>query len=214
MSNVTELQRHESPGGRPQPLCYHQGLLWIGTWDTDRLTAIDTQSWTVREQIAAPGRPYGIAPLGDDLRVVVSVGPDDDRYLYRFVPGEGFDEKSQLPCPEHTGSYLASDGSTLYMTQLGKRRIVTLDDKATIQREIPLPTRCLGIAFGPKGDFFMIAADEEFENLELTTFDIASAAPQPLPIAKLEDDARGLAFDGSAWWTCYREASQVIAFRP
>ncbi len=213
MNDVRELQRHASPGGRPQPLCYHNGTLWVGAWDTDRIYAIDPRNWTVSAEFAAPGRPYGIAAIGDGLRIVVAIGEDEDRYIYRFTPGKGFDGGSKTALPDLTGSYLASDGSTLYMTQLGKRRIVTLDDAAAIVREIPLPTRCLGIAFGPGGAFYMIAADEEFENLKLATFDLNDEAPQPNPVAALNDDARGLTFDGSAWWTSYREASEIVNFR-
>ena len=214
MNDAHEIQRHDSPGGRPQPVCYHNGTLWLGAWDTDRLYAIDPRSWTISKEFDAPGRPYGIAAIGDELRVVVAIGEDEDRYIYRFAPGRGFDGGSKTALPEMTGSYLASDGSTLYMTQLGKRRIVTLDDAAAIVREIPLPTRCLGIAFGPNGAFYMIAADEEFENLKLATFDVSAEAPQPNPVAALNDEARGLAFDGSAWWTSYREANLVVNFKP
>jgi hypothetical protein len=212
MSDVKELRRHASPGGRPQPLAFHKNVLWVGCWDTDRLYAIDPPSWKVIDEVAAPGRPYGIAVIGNDLRVVVAIGTDEDRYLFRLVPGQGFDEASKTPCPDFTGSYLTSDGSTLYMTQLGLRRIVVLDDKSAIQREIPLTTRCLGIAFGAAGTFYMIAADEEFENLQLATLDVRSADPKPSPISGLADDARGLAYDGSTWWTSHREASEIVAF--
>lgn len=212
MNDVKILQQHESPGGRPQPICFHNGTLWVGTWDTDKIHSYDPKSWTKTGEFAAPGRPYGIAPVGDDMRIVIAIGEEEDRFLYRFKPGSGFDESSKTPCPDFTGSHLASDGTTLYMTQLGKRRIVTIDDKAAIQREIPLPTRCVGISFGPNGTFYIIAADEEFENLQLSTFDVRSQAPQPQPVAKLNDEARGLAFDGTSWWTNYREASQIVAF--
>jgi hypothetical protein len=214
MNDVKELQQHESPGGRPQPLAFHNGTLWVGAWDTDRLYAFDPKTWTKTGEIAAPGRPYGIAPIDGDLRVVVAIGPDEDRFLFRFSPGMGFDMESKTPCPDFTGSYLASDGTTLYMTQLGKRRIVTIDDNAEIQREIPLATRCLGIAFGPGGTFYTIAADDEFENLKFATLDVRKDAPEPQVLANLNDDARGLAYDGNAWWTCYREASQIVAFSP
>lgn len=214
MNDVQEIARHASPSGRPQPLCLHDGTLWVGTWDTDRIYAVDPQSWTVSKEFAVPGRPYGIAAMGDGFRVVVAIGEDEDRYLYRFSPESGFDQASKTALPDLTGSYLASDGTTLYMTQLGKRRIVTLDDAAAIVREIPLPTRCLGIAFGSADAFYMIQADDEFENLKLATFDVNAESPQPSPVATLHDDARGLAFDGNAWWTCYREASLLVNFKP
>jgi hypothetical protein len=212
MKSVTELQRHASPGGRPQPLAFHNNALWAGSWDTDRVYAIDPRSWKVIDEVAAPGKPYGIAALGNELCVVVSIGDDDDRYLFRFVPGQGFDEASKTPCPDFTGSHLASDGATLYLTQMGFRRIVTLDENASIQREIALPTRCGGIGFGPGGAFYIIAADEEFENLQLATLDVKTATPAAVPIADIHFDARALAFDGNVWWTSHREANEIVAF--
>ena len=58
MQNVTEVLRRASPAGRPQPLAFLEGRLWIGSWDTDRVYAIDPKTWTVVEEFAAPGRPF------------------------------------------------------------------------------------------------------------------------------------------------------------
>jgi YVTN family beta-propeller protein len=212
MQNITERSRHASPAGRPQPLAFNGTTLWMGSWDTDRLYAIDPKTWTVTDEVAAPGKPYGITVMGAEMRVVVSIGEDDDRYLYRFVPGKGFDESSKMACPDFTGSQLASDGTTLYLAQMGLRRIVTLDDAGKIVRETKLPTRIGGMGFGPAG-FYLIEADEEFENLKLATFDIASNDPQPVPVASIPfDGARSIAYDGSAWWTSDREVSEIVSF--
>lgn len=211
MNDVKELQRHESPGGRPQPLLSHNGTLWVGAWDTDRIYAVEPKQWRVTAEYPAPGRPYGIAAIGDELRIVVAMD-DDDRYIFRFDPAKGFDRGSKRPLPDVTGSFLASDGQTLYMTQLGKRRMVVLDDDAAIVREYPLATRCLGISFGPAGAFFLITADDEFENLKLATADLRSAELRSTAIAGLDEGARGLTFDGNAWWTSYREAGKVVTF--
>ena len=213
MQNVTERSRRASPAGRPQPLAFYGKTLWMGSWDTDRLYAIDPNAWTVTDEVVAPGKPYGLAVVGSEMRVVVSIG-DDDRYLFRFVPGKGFDESSKTPCPDFTGSHLASDGTTLYMAQMGLRRIVTLDGAGTIVREVALPTRIGGMGFGP-GGFYVISTDEEFENLKLATFDVASNEPKLAPIADIPfDGARSIAYDGSAWWTSDREASEIVSFTP
>ena len=211
MESVKELSRHPSPGGRPQPLAYRDGTLWMGAWDTDTIYAIEPRSWKVIDQMAAPGRPYGIAPVGDYLQLVVSIGEDDDRYFYRFTPGEGFDDDSKTPCPEFTGSHLISDGSTLYMTQMGFRRILELDKDLNTRREIALPTRCGGIGLRD-GTFYMITADDEFDNLELATLDVSMSAPQAAPVAVMPPEARALAWDGSAWWTSHREESRIASF--
>jgi hypothetical protein len=212
MQNVIQRTRRASPAGRPQPLAFYRQSLWMGSWDTDRLYAIDPQTWAVTDEIAAPGKPYGLAVVGSDMRVVVSIGEDEDRYLFRFVPGEGFDESSKMACPDLTGSHLASDGTTLYLAQMGMRRIVTLDDAGSIDREIALPTRICGMGFGPKG-FYVISADEEFENLQLATFDVTSNDAKPAPIAGIAfDGARSIAYDGSVWWTSDREVSEIVSF--
>jgi outer membrane protein assembly factor BamB len=211
MKGIKEVSRHPSPGKRPQPLAYREGTLWMGSWDTDRLYAIDPQTWKVIDETPAPGKPYGLAAFADGLRVVVSIGEEDDRFFYRFVPGRGFDTASKTPCPDFTGSHLASDGATLYLTQMGFRRILAFDANGAVLREIALPTRCGGIGVRD-GLFHMISADEEFENLQLATLDVRIGNPRAVPVAGLPSEARALAFDGRAWWTSHREASEIVSF--
>jgi len=209
MQNVKEVSRQASPGGRPQPLAFYGGQLWVGSWETDKLYAIDTKNWKVVDEIAPPGRPYGLATFGDALSVVVALD-DDDRYLFRFRPGHGFDNK--VACPDVTGSHLASDGSTLYLCQQGKRRILALDARGGVQREIALAVRCGGFAFDGSGNSFMLTADEEFENLEFARADLQQSVAATEPIASVPFDGRALTFDGSMWWTSDREEGQIVAF--
>lgn len=213
MQDVKVLQRQAAPAGRPQPLAFHRGRLWVGSWDTDRLYAIDPQTWKVVDDVAAPGKPYGMAVLGDGIVTVVAIGDDDDRYLSRFVPGRGFDS-NPTPCPDFTGSHLAADGETLYLCQQGNRRILVLDEGGGVRREIALTTRCAGVAFESPGKSFIIAADAEFENLELAAYDLRQNAPEPAPVAAVPFDARGLTFDGTQWWTSHREENEIVSFTP
>jgi hypothetical protein len=212
MHTITELARLPSPGARPQPVAILKGILWVGSWETNELYAIDPASWKTIEAVPAPGRPFGIAPIDGILRVVVSDGGEaDDRYLYRFLPGKGFDEGSKTACPDFTGSHLAAKDNVLYLGQMHNRRILALDSSDRIAREIPLPTRCGGFGFGPSGNFYLIAADEEFERLELATLDLEKPDGVTV-VAPIDFGARGLAFDGNAWFTSDREASQIVSF--
>jgi hypothetical protein len=212
MQTIQETQRRPSPGGRPQPLAFHDSLLWIGSWDTGKLYGVDARQWSVRREVDAPGRPYGLASLDGALRVVVAL-EDDDRYLFRFTPEGGFDASSKTPCPDVTGSHLASDGSTLYLCQQGRRRILELDDAGGVRREIALPTRCGGFAFRAPGDCRMLSADDEFDNLTFASIDLKQNAPAAEPLAPINAEARALTFDGDLWWTSYREVNEVVAFR-
>jgi hypothetical protein len=211
MQTIKELSRHASPAGRPQPLAFHAGTLWMGSWETDSLYAIDPQTWAVAQAVEAPGKPYGIAPFEGALSVVVSIGADDDRYLYRFDPQRGFDPDSKTACPDFTGSHLAADGDVLYLCQQGKRQILALDAGANVSREIALTARCAGFGFA-NGECFAITADEEFENLEFARFDLRGSTAAAAALASVPFDARALAFDGTQWWTSHREASEIVAF--
>jgi hypothetical protein len=58
----------------------------------------------------------------------------------------------------------------------------------------------------------MISADEEFEELYLATLDLTADDPTVVRVASMPPEARALAFHGSAWWTSYREASEIVSF--
>lgn len=213
MHATIELQRRAAPAPRCQGLAYANGLLWMGSWETHRVYAVDVASWEVREEYAAPERPYGIAPLGADLRVVVSAGnEEDDRYFYRLIPGRGFDEDSRTPCPDMTGSYLASDGRALYLGQMHERRILVLSGDYKTEREIALPARCGGFGFAPDGKMYFIAADDEFEKLEWGTVDAALAQPQFHALAPLPSEARSPVCDGTRWWIALRDENEIASF--
>jgi hypothetical protein len=211
MKNIEELRRSPSPAGRPQPLAFHAGRLWVGSWDTDKLYAIDPATWVVAAEIDAPGKPYGMTEYQGGISVVVALD-DDDRYLFRFDPERGFDVASKTACPDVTGSHLAANGDALYLCQQGLRRILELDAHATVRREIPLTTRCGGIGFDQDGHCFMISADQEFEKLEFARLDVNDSAPRPAPIASIDAEARALTFDGRTWWTSCRDANEIVAF--
>ncbi|MGA9419407.1 MAG: hypothetical protein WBV40_09675 [Candidatus Cybelea sp.] len=212
MQTTQELDRRPSPAARPHPLKFQGGLLWMASWETNGIYGIDPQSWEVRHEFESPGQPFGISGYGEGLLVVISHGDDDDRYLYKLSPERGFDLNSKTPCPDLTGSHLATQGATVYLGQMHYRRILVLKPDMTIERTIALPTRCGGLGFGPGGGFYIISADEEFEHLEFGTLDITKEAPPLQSIRPLPEEARSLAFDGARWWTCLRELNEIASF--
>lgn len=210
---IQEVQRRKAPAARCQPLALFDGLLWTGSWETERIYGIDPNTWSVARDVPAPGKPFGIAPLDDALHIVVSDGGDaDDRYLYRFVPSDGFITESKTPCPQMTGSHLASDGKRLYLGQAHERRIVTLDAAYGIVDAFALSTRAAGFAFGPGNELYFISADEDFENLTFGTLELKAGTTQFKAIATADAGFRSLAFDGSVWYTSDREAGEVVTF--
>ena len=192
-------------------MAFHDGTLWLGCWDSSTLYAIDPQTWTVKEEVVLPGKPYGIAWFGGALRVVIGIGEADDRYVYRYEPGTPFGEEGRVACPEFTGSHLATDGKALYLAQQTHRRLLELDASFETKRTVAFAMRSAGMGFD--GDtFYTIAADADFDVLEFATLDIETPDAQPVVLAPMHVEARGLAFDGKNWWTAHREEGDVVTF--
>lgn len=210
---IHEVQRRPAPAGRCQPLALFDGLLWTGSWETDRIYGLDPSTWSVVQDVPAPGKPYGIAALGEALHVVVSDGgEEDDRYLHRFTPREGFIADSKTACPQMTGSHIASDGKRLYLGQAHERRIVTLDAAYAVTQAFALSTRTGGFGFGPAGELYFLAADADFDNLTFGTLALKTGGSAFDAIAPIDPGCRSLAFDGSVWYTSNREAGEVVTF--
>jgi hypothetical protein len=209
--SIRELLRLPSPAPRPLGLAADGNTLWMASRETHRLYAIDTTRWTVREESQAPGSPFGMTVLGDELRIIIGLGEKaQDRYIFRFVPGHGF-KSDRIACPDLTGSHLAFDGDTLFVSQVAHRRILALDGHGNVLREIPLARASMGTTV-VDGCFYAIAGDDEIENLEFWKIDARNEQPRVTVLASILFDARGLTFDGSRFWTSHRDENQIVAF--
>jgi hypothetical protein len=99
MQDVTETMRLPSPAPRPQSLAFDGEKLWMGSIETNRIYLIDPHQWTIAEEKRAPGKPWGMTVVGDELRVICGEGDDDNRIIRRFVPGHGFKTQDAVECP-------------------------------------------------------------------------------------------------------------------
>ena len=208
---ITESMRLPSPAPLPLGLAFDGSTLWMASRETHRLYAINAPTWTVNEEAEAPGGPFGMTMVGDEVRVVIGHGEKDhDRYIYRFIPGHGF-KSDRVACPDLTGAHVAFDGDTLFLSQASYRKILALDAHGAILREIPLERTPLGMTI-TEGCFYLVTSDEEFENLEFARVDARQEKPQITTLATIPFDARGLAFDGSRFWTSHRDNNEIVAF--
>lgn len=208
---IKELLRLPSPAPLPLGLAADGDTLWMASRETHRLYAIDTKKWTVSDEAQAPGGPFGMTMVGDELRVVIGHGEKDyDRYIYRFFPGHGF-KNDRIACPDLTGSHLAFDGDTLFLSQASHRKILALDGQGKVIREISLDRTPVGMTIAD-GCFYVITGDEEFENLEFWRVDAHNETPQVTVLASIPFDARGLTYDGSRFWTSHRDDNEIVCF--
>src|SRR4029077_898349 len=103
--------------------------------------------WEVLDEKEPPGIPWAAVATNGTLRFTIGEGPNDDRYIRRFVPDVGFSEADKIACPEFTGSYLSYDGEHLYLSQWYEHRILKLDPRGNILCEIAIHAEICGHVF-------------------------------------------------------------------
>jgi outer membrane protein assembly factor BamB len=212
MQDVEELLRLPSPAPKPQSLAFDGTLLWMGSLETRRIYAIDTRTWTVRSETPAPGTPFGMTVVGDELRVLCGETDEDHRVIRRFVPWHGFKSQDAIPCPEDTGSQLGYDGDRLYVSQWYNKRILSLDERGRVGSVIDVPHGICGQVV-VEGRFYLVTTDdEETDDYWLTRVDARNGTPRIDDLARIPFAARALAFDGERFWTNHREQNQIVAF--
>jgi hypothetical protein len=210
--DIKEALRLPSPAPRPQSIAFDGELLWMGSVETDRIYAIEPHQWTVSQETAAPGKPWGMTVVGDELRVLCGETEDDHRRIRRFVPGHGFKTHEAIECPDDTGSQLSYDGVRLYVSQWYNKLIVGIDETGSVVKKIALPRGVCGQTFAD-GAFYAVTTDDE----ESTEYFLTRATPSGdtvdiQDLARIPMQARGLAYDGSRFWTNHRERNEIVAF--
>lgn len=212
LQEIVELRRIDAPTLRPQAIAFDGTYLWIGSIETQRLYAILPNTWNVVEEMAVPGKPWGMTVAGDELRVLLGQGSDDNRFIFRAVPGHGVKQSSAIPCPQDTGSHLSYDGDRLYVSQWYNQRIIALDDRGVAGTVVDVPHQICGHTI-VNGCFYCITTDDENSGQYfLTRVDARGSSPTAVDIASIGFNARGLAYDGERFWTNDREIHQTVAF--
>lgn len=212
LRTITEVMRMPSPAPRPQSLACDGATLWMGSIETCRLYEIDTRQWTVRSETAAPGKPYGLTVMGDELRVLLSEGPDDHRVIRRFIPGHGFKNEGAIGCPDDTGSQLGFDGDRLYVSQFYNRQVLSLDSNGKVGSVIQSPHDICGqVIVG--GVFYLLGTDDEqSDRYFVTRIDARNGTPSVEDVAQVRFQGRSLAYDGSRFWSNHREQHEIVSF--
>ena len=212
MKTITEVMRMLSPAPRPQSVSADGTTLWMGSIGTCRVYEIDSTHWTVRSETEAPGKPWGLTVMGDELRVLCGEGEDDTRVIRKFVPGHGFRTQGSIPCPEDTGSQLSYDGDRLYVSQWYNKRILSLDEDGNVGSIVETPHGICGHVVVDGIFYAMGTDDEETDRYFLTRIDARNGSVKTEDVAHVPFQARGLTFDGQRFWTNHREKNEIVAF--
>jgi len=212
LPSIIEHQRLASPAPTPQALAWHDHALWMGSRDLRRFYGIDPEKWIVFEEKEAPGIPWAAVSCGDSLRLTIGEGADDDRYLRRYLPGEGFSLKERIPCPEFTGSYLSCDGENIYLSQWYKHRILKLDSSGNFLRTLDIGAEISGHTYVDGVLYVLCGTEQGNETWRIGRLDLADEHPELEDLAAVPFQCRSLAFDGTQFWSNHRSADQIVSF--
>jgi hypothetical protein len=212
LPTITERRRFPSPARTPQALAWDGNALWMGSRDLRRIYAIDPKEWIVLEEREAPGIPWAAVAANGSIRFTIGEGPDDDRYIRRFIPNIGFSDSDRVACPEFTGSYLSYDGDHLYLSQWYKHRILKLDENGNMIRKIDIGAEISGHAFVDPLIYVLRGTEQNGESWAIARFDPREEIPEVEDIAVVPFPCRSLTFDGELFWANYRANDMIISF--
>jgi hypothetical protein len=207
---IEEVRRLPAPANLPQGLACGPGRLWLSSRAKNAVYELDPERWTVLREYESPGTTYGLTVRDSDLRAVVGE-EDDDRYLRRFIPGQGFDAE-RTACPDDTGSYLGYSDGQLYLTQWYKQKLLFIDDRAHVSKTFDAPHQICGCTVANRSVYLLTTDDEETYDYFITRVDVGGPSVTAVDVAHVPFHGRSLGWDGEKFWTNLREADQVIAF--
>jgi hypothetical protein len=212
LPTIIEEGRFPSPVPTPQALAWDGNKLWMGSRDLRRIYVIDPKTWEVLDEKEPPGIPWAAVATNETLRFTIGEGPNDDRYIRRFVPDVGFSEADKIACPEFTGSYLSYDGENLYLSQWYKHRILKLDANGNIIRVIDIGAEISGHAFVDGMIYVLRGTEQNGESWTIARLNQREENPEVKDVAVVPFACRSLTFDGELFWSNYRAKDTIISF--
>jgi hypothetical protein len=207
--------RMRSPTITPQALAWEGRHLLMSSRDLGTLYKIDIETWKIVEEIDPPGVVWAAVLTNDGWRFTIGKGLNDDRYIYRYVPGEGFTKL--FACPDFTGSYLSFDGEHYYFSQWYRGLIHKADDSGKTFRTINVGAEICGHTFFD-GMLYVLRGHEnkdvpnKMEEWRIARLDPQEETLEVEDLATIPFAARSLMHDGEKFWSNHRAANETISF--
>ncbi len=210
MKTITELSRNTAPADLPQSLAWDGETLWLGSLANKRIYQIDTKDWSIKYEADAPGHPFGMAHIGEELRVLCGETEEDYRNIRILIPGHGFDTVFKLPCPDDTGSQLGFDGENLHVSQWYNQKVLKLSPNGGVTKSYDVPRGICGQAI--VGNYIYVANTAEEEAGEYYIGRIDTKTGDYEDLALIPFPARALAHDGTHFYSNHRAAGETVRF--
>ena len=215
MPAISEVKRYPSPTVTPQALAWDGKQLWMSSRDLGTLYRTEPEGLKIVQEIDPPGVVWAGVATDDGWRFTIGKGLNDDRYVYRYTAADGFEKL--FSCPDFTGSYLSFDGRHLYLSQWYAERILQLDDKGNIKRQLQVDGEVCGHTF-VDGLIYVLRGREnkgvpnQAEEWRIARLDPREESPTVRDLATIPFAARSLTFDGARFWSNHRAANETVAF--
>lgn len=215
LATINTQQRMRSPTITPQALAWDGKHLWMSSRDLGTLYKIDIDTWMLVEEIDPPGVVWAGVLTNDGWRFTIGKGLNDDRYIYRYVPNEGF--TNLFACPDFTGSYLSFDGEHYYFSQWYNGLIHEVDDSGRVFRTIDVGAEICGHTF-VDGTLYVLRGREnkgvpnKAEEWRIARVNTRGEAAEVDDLAMIPFASRSLTHDGEKFWSNHRAANETISF--
>ena len=207
---IIEIDRLVSASPEPHSVAVLRGKeVWIASRATRRIDVMEREGWRKVDEIETPGMPWGMNYGGGAVVMTCGEAPDDNRRVRRYIPADGFDDVV-IECPDDTGSHLALYGGRVLLGQWYNKRLLLLNDDGTVAHAWNTPHEVCGVAVIDDMACLLGTDDEDSEEYFFSRLDLRSGLTDDL--ASVPFRARGLAWDGSRFWTNHREADRVVTF--
>jgi hypothetical protein len=209
LKSIIEVDRFVSTSPEPHSIAVRGKDVWVASRATRLIDVIEREGWRKIGEIEPPGMPWGMSYGGGSLVMTCGEGDDDTRRVHRFVPGEGFDGLD-IPCPDDTGSHLALYGGRVLLGQWYNKTLLLLDEAGNVTRRWSAPHEICGVAVIDDMAAMLGTDDEDHGDYYLSRVDLRTGSSDDLALVPFR--ARGLAWDGSRFWTNHREADRTVSF--
>src|SRR5438309_5243363 len=208
-ASIIEKRRLSSPTITPQALAWDGEQLWMSSRDLGTLCKIDSEKWRVVGEVDPPGVVWAGVFTNNGWRFTIGKGLNDDRYVYRYAPDEGFTKL--FACPDLTGSYLGFDGKHLYLSQWYKGLILQVDDAGNASREIEVGKEICGHTFADGTLYVLRGTEQDGERWSIARVSFNGSNDKVDDLATVPFAARSLTFDGERFWSNHRAANETIS---
>lgn len=211
LNDVRERARIAAPGAAPMALAYENGNFWVGSAKDWVFRGVRASDGEVFAEAKAPEKPYGGVLVGDTFLVIVG-DADDNRSIRSYSIGHAFTTTS-IRCPNDTGNFLAHDGTSLYVSQRYDRLFVRVDSEGKPLQTTPMPRQVVGVTY-LDASFYLLTTDGSLadDDIRFSRMTLGTDGAIITELARIPFGARSLVYDGSKFWTSWREKDLIVAF--